>query len=132
MLLDLITIEHAEDPTILTQPAQQVAFPLSPKIKTLIKDMEETLYHVEGVGLAAPQVRQPVKIILVHISEKAKKIREDADQTIPMTVFINPSYEPLNSEFMRQDWEGCFSVEGTVGKVPRYLSIKFRAQDKYY
>jgi peptide deformylase len=128
MPLDLITIEQNPSPSVLTEPAQEVSFPLSEATHTLISEMKALLELKKGVGLAAPQVGHPQKILVYVISEDAKALRANAKETVPMTVLINPSYTALTEE-QNQDWEGCFSVAKTYGKVPRYNKISYKAQD---
>lgn len=127
MPLDLLTIEQNPSPSVLTEPAQEVSFPLSAATLSLISEMKTLLEQKKGVGLAAPQVGHPQKILVYVISTDAKALRSNAKETVPMTVLINPSYEPLTIE-QNQDWEGCFSVAKTYGKVPRYNKISYKAQ----
>ncbi len=128
MPLDIITIEQSDSNQTLTQPASTVSFPLSKENLTLISQMKELLTQKKGVGLAAPQVGYSQKIIIYVISEEAKALRRDAKEIVSMTVLINPSYKPSPDATLVQDWEGCFSVAKTYGKVPRYNKISYKAQ----
>jgi peptide deformylase len=127
MPLDLVTIEHTLHPEMLTQVAQRVTFPLSIEDKTLIEQMQDLLLKLKGVGLAAPQVGVAKQIIMIHIQEDAIALRKNAQETVPLTVFINPEYSPLSGAKKIYDWEGCFSVLETTGKVPRYDKIQLKA-----
>lgn len=126
--LPICCIEHGHE-DVLLKPAQEITFPLSSKIKTFIKDFIVKFKETENcAGLAAPQVGKPYKIIILHVEEDYKNYRDDVYDLLPMTVYINPSYEPIGDE-MVVDWEACFSVESQAGKVPRHKKIKFKAYD---
>ena len=128
MPLDFFTIEETHAQPILTTPATTVNFPLSKEDKTLIEKMKETVLLHQGVGLAAPQVGIAKKIIVYVISEDATVFRENAQETVPLTVLINPEYQPAANTSIYYDWEGCFSVKKTVGTIPRYDKIIYKAQ----
>lgn len=127
MELILQTIENPSCEAILKTPAAPVTFPLSKDMHALIEAMQAKLMAIHGVGLAAPQVGHSVQIICVHISDDAASIRENASPVL-MSVMLNPTYEVLSSKQIA-DWEGCFSVENTMGKVPRAESIRVAWQD---
>lgn len=128
MPLDLITIEQTLRPEKLTQPAMAVPFPLSAEDEMLIAEMKKKVLLLNGVGLAAPQIGVSKQIIVYVISEDAQKIRQDANEVIPVTVLINPHYFPTEEAHIVYDWEACFSVTDTTGKVPRYSKIYYTAQ----
>lgn len=129
MGFDLVTIEHHPQREVLTHVSETVTFPLSQSDRALIKVMEQKVIEWQGVGLAAPQIGVPRKIVVVVIDEEVAKLRQDADtKAFPLTPFINPSYEPTKDAKIVYDWEGCMSVKETVGKVPRYDKIHYRAQ----
>jgi peptide deformylase len=132
MSLELVTIEHSGNKNVLRQKAELVTFPLSTEIKQLIADMKQKVIELDGVGLAAPQVGYPLNLFVYVISEDAKALRKDAYETIPVTALLNAKYEPIGrpTEQKIEDWEGCFSVASTSGKVPRYRRIKYSAQDE--
>lgn len=127
MPLDLVTIEHSPNKEVLTQPAAEVAFPLSADEKQLIEEMKDMVIKIQGVGLAAPQVGVAKQIIVYVIDESAMKLR-GAQATVPLTVLINPTYTPHQEAKLVYDWEGCFSVAETTGKVPRYDKIVYSAK----
>lgn len=126
--MDLVTIEHTAHPEILIEPSAHVAFPLSEEDKALIEEMKVMVKTLNGVGLAAPQVGVRKQILVYSISADAKTIRNDSYETIPTTVLINPHYTPTADAQIIYDWEGCFSVLNTTGKVPRYSKITYSAQ----
>ncbi len=128
MPLEIVTIEHSENAEVLTHKAQLVSFPLSLEDQILIGQMKEKLMKIKGVGLAAPQVGVNKQILVYAISEEAKALRNHADEVVPPTVLINPSYSPLKNTELTYDWEACFSVVEKTGKVPRYHHITLRAQ----
>lgn len=127
---ELVTLEHAKNPSVLTTPAEAVTFPLSAEVQAFIEALKQKLVHIEGVGLAAPQVGVGMRIVAVRISEDAKNLRNDGNETFPLTVLINPQYIPAQDAAVVYDWEGCFSVAETTGKVPRYSKIIYTAQDE--
>jgi peptide deformylase len=108
---------------VLRRPAQPVADPRAPEIAKLIADMTETMVDAQGAGLAAPQVHVPLRLVIFH----APSHRVDSDEeTMPLTVLINPVITPLADE-QSEGWEGCLSVPGLVGLVPRWHKIHYTA-----
>ena len=107
----------------LRAPAAEVADPTAPEIRRLIDDMLETMIDADGAGLAAPQVHVPLQVVMFHVPEGRG---EDVLDAVPLTVLINPFVEPLTDE-RSVDWEGCLSVPGMMGAVPRYTEIRYRA-----
>lgn len=111
---------------------RQIAAPVPPdQITTaatqqFIDDMIETMYEYDGAGLAAPQVHVSQQIVVMEV---AKNPRYPEAPNIPLTVYINPEITPL-TENMNEDWEGCLSVPGMRGRVPRYTNIRLRAYDR--
>ncbi len=89
------------------------------KLDSFIQDMLETMYHAQGIGLAATQVNVHERIIVIDVSET-----KDSPQ-----VFINPSFEVIEPELCDYD-EGCLSVPGFYETVSRPQSVKIKAQDK--
>lgn len=126
--MDILVNDNTKKTEILRNKAADVRFPLSAEIKALVKDMKEALHALGGVGLAAPQVGQALRIIAVYIPKEPASLREHAT-LVPMTVFFNPSYVAEDST-MVLDWELCYSVKDIMGKVPRHFRIRFDAQDE--
>jgi peptide deformylase len=105
---------------VLARTAQPVDDPGSQQVRRLIADMAETMADAEGIGLAAPQVYQPLRLILfLDVDE-----REDAPRRQPIAL-INPVVEPLG-EAIVSDLEGCLSIPGLRGIVPRHAQIGYR------
>jgi peptide deformylase len=105
---------------ILTQVAQPVDDPTSLPIRGLIDDMAQTMVDAAGIGLAAPQVYRSLRLILFFDVEQ----RDDAPDAPPV-VLINPVVEPLG-EAIEEGWEGCLSIPGLRGIVPRFAHIGYR------
>jgi peptide deformylase len=93
----------------------------SPVLQRLIDDMFETMIEYNGVGLAAPQVHEPLSIAVIE----SRSPRGD----IPMTVLVNPDITVLDEELM-EDWEGCLSIPDLRGRVPRWLKLRVDALDR--
>jgi peptide deformylase len=123
---------------VLMRVAEPVADPKAPEIRRLIADMVDTMADAPGIGLAAPQVHVPKRLVIFHVPESragaAAEARADdqggpapADvEAVPMTVLINPVVEPLDEE-KETGVEGCLSLPGMLGMVPRYTRIRYRA-----
>ena len=109
---------------VLRRRAQEIEDPTAPVIRTLIGDMLETMEDADGAGLAAPQVHVPLRLVIFHVPpERAED--EDGETPVPLTVLINPVVEPLGGE-TEMGWEGCLSVPGLIGSVPRFTRIRYR------
>lgn len=98
----------------------------SPEIQHLIDDMIETMHEYDGAGLAAPQVHVSKQIVVI---EPGGRQDEPDAAEMPTIVYINPEITPLTEE-MDEGWEGCLSVPGLRGLVPRYTKIRFQAYDR--
>jgi peptide deformylase len=108
---------------VLRRRADDVKDPTAPAIRALIRDMLETMEDADGAGLAAPQVHVPLRVAIFHVpAERADD--EGEDGPVPLTVLINPVIEPLTEE-TALGWEGCLSVPGLVGAVPRFTRIRY-------
>jgi peptide deformylase len=108
---------------VLIEPAAAIEDPTAERIQRLIGHMVETLRDAEGLGLAAPQVYQSCRLILFHDATE----RSDAHHAPPV-VLINPTIEPLDTE-IELGFEGCLSIPGLQGIVPRYKRIGYRGLD---
>ena len=104
----------------------------SPWTQALVADMIDTLADYGGIGLAAPQVAEPVRLVIIKISNGASRYGDIPE--IPLTVFVNPRIEVLDTETAGY-WEGCLSVPGLRGFVERpqhvrveYLDVKGHLQ----
>lgn len=106
---------------VLRRRADEVLDPTAPEIRRLVVDMLETLDDVGGAGLAAPQVHVPVRVVIFHVPAE----RADGDGPVPLTALVNPAIEALGGE-QTLGWEGCLSVPGLTGVVPRHARIHYR------
>ena len=98
----------------------------SSSIKNLITDLADTLESSGGIGLAAPQIGELVRIVIVKIPEGSSSYGELTE--VPLTVFINPIITPVGQE-QKSHWEGCLSVPGLRGLVSRPQRIQLRYFD---
>jgi peptide deformylase len=105
---------------ILTRTALPVEDPTSEHVRRLVGHMAETMADAEGIGLAAPQVYQSLRLILFLDAAE----RDEARGLQPITL-INPVIEPLD-EATEPGWEGCLSIPGIRGMVPRHARIGYR------
>ncbi|MFT8674455.1 MAG: peptide deformylase [Acetobacter sp.] len=112
---------------VLLQVAGDVADPTAPEIRRLIADMRETLDQSGGVGLAAPQVYVSARLFLYSVPESRSEGADDP--ALPVQVLINPRIEPADDEMLLR-MEGCLSIPGLRGQVPRYRKIRYRGQDE--
>jgi peptide deformylase len=119
----LLKIAQMGNP-VLRAPAGMVEDPLAPWVRRLAQDMIETMEDAGGTGLAAPQVHQPWRIVVFFVSgERLSDLPGDTAQDL--TVLINPVVERVGNE-RAFGWEGCLSVPGLRGVVPRHLHIRYR------
>lgn len=105
---------------VLRTPAEPVRDPTDPEIRRFAADMIETMLDAPGVGLAAPQVHNGLRMVVFRVpAERA------GGESVPRTVLINPEVEPLDDE-TELGWEGCLSIPGMRGLVPRFSRIRYR------
>lgn len=97
----------------------------TPYLYALIQDMQDTMNQKGGVGIAAPQIGINLRIVIFGFDNN-KRYQNEAP--IPFTALINPVIEVLSNE-MSDAWEGCLSVPGLRGLVPRYINIKYHGFD---
>ncbi|HUC62340.1 MAG TPA: peptide deformylase [Alphaproteobacteria bacterium] len=119
-ILKIARMGHA----VLREPALPVADPTAPEILRLVTDMIETMVDAGGTGLAAPQVHVPLRLVLFQVLE-GRTTDIEGDGPEPLTVLINPALEPVG-EAKATDWEGCLSLPGLMGAVPRWTRIRYR------
>jgi peptide deformylase len=112
---------------LLMGRAEPVADALAAEMRALVADMLETLKDAGGVGLAAPQVHVPRRVVVFFVPEERSRGQPGgADGPVPLTVLVNPTVEPLDGE-KEEGWEACLSLPGLTGKVPRFQRIRYRA-----
>jgi peptide deformylase len=93
----------------------------SPRIQQLIDDMVDTMREYQGIGLAAPQVHESLRLFVAGMGED--------DERMPLMVLVNPEVTPVGEE-TAEDWEGCLSIPDVRGRVPRAREVQVRAYDR--
>ncbi len=99
----------------------------TPALHALIQDMQDTMSNMNGAGIAAPQIGVSLRVVIFGVGSNPRY--PDADQ-VPYTVLINPVLSPVGEE-MDKGWEGCLSVPGMRGIVPRYTRLHYKGFDQY-
>jgi peptide deformylase len=98
----------------------------TPELAALLADMRDTMAHLNGAGLAAPQIGVGLRVVIFGVKSNP---RYPQVEDVPDTVLINPVLEPLGGE-QEEDWEGCLSVPGMRGAVPRYRRLRYAGCDE--
>ena len=119
------TILRMGDPRLLQQ-AQPVTDFSGAELRTLIEDMRDTMQAAGGVGLAAPQIGVGLQVVIFGFQQS---VRYPDAESVPETVLINPVITPLDDE-TEDGWEGCLSVPGLRGLVPRSRAIRYQGRDE--
>jgi peptide deformylase len=96
------------------------------ELNELLQDMRDTMAHLNGAGLAAPQVGVPVRVVIFGVTANP---RYPDTEPVPDTVLINPVLTPLSGE-EEEGWEGCLSVPGMRGWVPRFAKLRYSGYDE--
>jgi peptide deformylase len=107
---------------------RQVAAPVQrfdAELTALVADMTETMHALNGAGLAAPQIGVSLRVVIFEITSNP---RYPDVPPIPFTVLVNPELTPLGDE-QEEGWEGCLSVPGLRGLVPRFSRLRYRGYD---
>lgn len=107
---------------VLREVAAPIPDPTAPDIRRLIADMIETLADAGGVGLAATQLHVPLRLLIFRVPAS----RSGTGADMPLRALINPVLTPLTEERVT-GWEGCLSVPGLRGAVPRYTRLHLAA-----
>jgi len=114
---------------LLRETASLIEDPQSNEIRTLVDVMQVSMEAAGGVGLAAPQIGVPLRLIIFNVpGERLEKEDGVARSEIPQTILINPEIEYIGDE-TALGWEGCLSVPGLRGLVPRHTHIRYRGLD---
>ena len=113
------------DPRLLEKSRPVEAFG-TPQLRELIADMRDTMAHLDGAGLAAPQIGVPLRVVIFGVKRNPRY--PDAEE-VPDTVLVNPVVAPLGEE-IEEAWEGCLSVPGMRGVVPRFARVRYRGFDE--
>lgn len=114
------------DPLLLQQASPVQSFD-TPELHALIQDMRDTMSSLNGAGIAAPQIGVSLQVVIFGVGKNPRY--PDAEQ-VPDTVLINPRLMPLNNA-MEEGWEGCLSVPGMRGLVPRFSSLRYVGFDQF-
>jgi peptide deformylase len=111
----------------LLERAEPVSDFGTPQLHALLADMRDTMRALNGAGLAAPQIGVGLRVVIFGV---VKNPRYPDVEEVPQTVLINPVITPLNDD-MEEGWEGCLSVPGMRGLVPRHAHIRYRGCDEF-
>jgi peptide deformylase len=95
------------------------------ELASLIADMDDTMRSLSGAGLAAPQIGVSLRVVIFELKENP---RYPNVGPVPYTVLVNPTLTTLDSE-QQEGWEGCLSVPGMRGLVPRYRRLRYQGFD---
>jgi peptide deformylase len=109
---------------VLREIAAPLPDPAAPEVGELVRDMIETLLDIGGAGLAAPQVHVPKRVIIFRVVPERITGLPD-DRPTEMTALVNPVIEPIGAR-IDLGWEGCLSIPGMRGAVPRHRRIRYR------
>ena len=112
------------DPRLLARSVAVERFG-TPELDALIEDMRDTMAHMNGAGLAAPQIGVGLRVVIFGVGRNP---RYPEAEEVPDTVLINPLITPLSAE-LEEDWEGCLSVPGMRGWVPRARRVHYAGRD---
>jgi peptide deformylase len=112
------------DPRLFERSAPITQFD-TPELHALIQDMDDTMRAKNGAGIAAPQIGVQLQVVIFGVGFNPRY--PEAEQ-VPYTVLINPVLEPVGAE-VEEGWEGCLSVPGMRGLVPRHLRLRYRGFD---
>ena len=123
--MTLHTILKMGDPRLLTTAKPVTRFD-TPELHQLIEDMRDTMAAANGAGLAAPQIGVDLQVVIFGTGAVVPRY-PDAEP-VPTTVLINPTITPMGDEEV-EDWEGCLSVPGMRGVVPRWARIRYQGFD---
>ncbi len=114
------------DPVLLQKATPVERFD-TPELHALIRDMEDTMRHMDGAGIAAPQIGISQRVVIFGVDKNPRY--PDAEE-VAYTVLINPTLTPIGEQ-MEDGWEGCLSVPGMRGVVPRYSRLHYAGFDQY-
>jgi peptide deformylase len=114
------------DPRLLRQAEPVTGFG-TPELEALIADMFDTMYDASGAGLAAPQIGVNLQVVIFGFKDNARYPDAPA---VPETVLLNPVLTPV-SDATDEAWEGCLSVPGMRGVVPRWSALRYQGVDQY-
>jgi peptide deformylase len=113
------------DPRLLRRSDEIKSFGTA-ELKELLQDMRDTMAHLNGAGLAAPQIGFNLRVVIFGVLANPRYPGVDE---VPDTVLINPVLTPLDTA-LEDGWEGCLSVPGMRGLVPRYARLNYSGYDE--
>ncbi len=122
--MTLLKIARMGHPVLLDE-AEPVRDPTARDIRRLVEDMIETMEDANGVGLAAPQVHVSRRVIVFKAPAERADSGGAGDAEAPLTALVNPVFEAVG-DTVEVGWEGCLSIPGIVGAVPRHACIRYR------
>jgi peptide deformylase len=108
----------------LLQRSQEVTAFGTAELRRLVEDMLDTMRAADGAGLAAPQIGVPLRVVIFGSADGRPNPRYPAEPPVPQTILVNPVLQPLDDE-MEEGWEGCLSVPGLRGVVPRWRRLRY-------
>ena len=111
---------------ILLQKAKPVTQFDTPELRALLQDMRDTMAHLNGAGLAAPQIGVSLRVVIFGVTSNP---RYPGIEPVPETVLVNPRLTPLSGD-EEEGWEGCLSVPGMRGWVPRFTKLRYSGFDE--
>jgi peptide deformylase len=120
------TVLRMGDPLLLQKALPVEVFDTS-ELHALINDMEDTMAHMNGAGIAAPQIGTSLRVVIFGVGKNPRY--PDAEH-VPYTVLINPLLIQVDNQ-MEEGWEGCLSVPGMRGLVPRFTNLRYTGFDQY-
>ena len=123
--MSIKTVLKMGDPTLLKRSQEVLDFNTS-ELHELIQNMKDTMMHMNGAGIAAPQIGELKRVVIFGFESNERYPDESA---VPYTILINPEIEALNDE-MEEGIEGCLSVPGLSGSVPRFVNIRYKGRDQ--
>lgn len=112
---------------VLRRRADALTEPGDAETRRLARDMVETMIDANGVGLAAPQIHVPLRLIVFRVPSERQRA-EDGAAPAGVSVLVNPEWVPLGEDRVA-GWEGCLSIPGLRGVVPRFNRIRYRGFD---
>jgi peptide deformylase len=111
---------------VLREKAKPVDKTATAELRALVADMKETMAAKQGAGLAAPQIGVSQRVVIFGVE---KNERYPDAEPVPFTVLVNPKIVMLTRD-VESDWEGCLSVPGMRGVVPRYTKLRYTGTDE--
>jgi len=130
--MSILKVAHMGHPVLRARArAVDPADIKSARIQQLIDDMFETMKEYNGVGLAAPQVHESLRLFVAGFAPRPGRDEdeEEDDTRVPLMTLINPEITPIGTT-IEEDWEGCLSIPEIRGRVPRPREIEVKAYDR--